>query len=746
MADCDHLQLLVDQSFDPMCVLDRDGGILTVNPAWTEVLGWSAQRLLGRPMQELVHLDDQAAMQAARGRLHGGEALVTLENRCCTSSGDWRQLTWRLSASPCGKVIGVARDSTRAAHLQERLELVEAHLQSLLAQAPMGLHLWEARPDGSVVLVGANPAADRFTGIVTSTRIGKRIEEAFPETARTDLPARYRAVALGEAPPFHLDGLPYKDGKTDGFFDIWLFPVPPRRTAASFIEVPPRLIAERDLRITLDSIGDGVIASDGEGRVVRMNPVAQQLTGWCESDALGRPVDEVFRIVHAETGHRVQSPVERVLREGRTVGLANHTALVRRDGARLQIADSGAPIRLPDGRIAGVVLVFRDVTEEYALQRQLHHARKMDAIGQLAGGIAHDFNNLLGGIMGGADLLARQPLDQRCQRWVEMITSSASRAAELTQKLLAFGRKNQAQSVPFDVVATVHQAASILEHTIDRRIDLRIEVPATPLWMQGDPSQVQSAVLNLCINARDAMPSGGPLRVTMAQAELGALPPCQCSLGDIAPGAHVVIGVTDSGCGIAPDILERIFEPFFTTKGPGKGSGLGLASVFATATAHAGAVTVDSELGRGSAFTLYLPLRPAHPEDESRVAPTGQGQRILVIDDEPAIRETIEVALGERGWAVETAADQQAALAAASRHRPDLVLLDLVMPGMSGADLFAELRRMHPDLRIMLMSGYNLHGARADGLLASGAAGFLQKPFRSDDLAATIARSLAAGI
>ena len=745
MNGSNHLQLLFDHALDPMCVADRDGAFILVNPAWTRVLGWPAERLLGRPMLELIHQDDHAASLAARARLHGGEAMVAFENRYCTRSGDWVWLSWNLSISPDGQVIGVARDITETKRLQQRASSAEDSLDAMLAQAPMGLHLWEVRDDGRLVLVAANPAADRFTGIATAQLIGKPIEEAFPDTVKHGLPDRYRAVALGQAPSFRLDGIPYRDGRIDGFFDVWLFPVPERRTAAFFVEVTPRLIAERDLRITLDSIGDGVIASDAKGLVVRMNPVAQQLTGWSDRDALGRPVDEIFRIVHADTGHRVQSPVERVLREGQVIGLANHTALVRRDGSRLQIADSGAPIRLPDGRITGVVLVFRDVTQEYALQRQLHHARKMDAIGQLAGGIAHDFNNLLGGIMGGADLLARQPLDARCLRWAEMITASASRAAELTQKLLAFGRKGQGQIVAFDVVATVHQAASILEHTIDRLIDLRIEVPTTPLWMKGDPSQVQSAVLNLCINARDAMPSGGQLRITMSQAELGALPPCRCSLGVIEPGTHVAISVTDTGCGISPDILDRIFEPFFTTKGPGKGSGLGLASVFAAASAHAGAVTVDSETSHGSVFTLYLPLRPAHPEDSSTVAPTGAGQRILVIDDEPAIRETVAAALADRGWVVESAADHIAAIAATRSRRPDLVLLDLVMPGMSGVDLFAELRRIHPDLRILLMSGYNLHGARADGLFASGAAGFLQKPFRSDDLAAAVARALAAG-
>lgn len=308
MASCTHLQLLFDHALDPMCVTDRHGAFVLVNPAWTRVLGWPLERLLGRPMLELIHQDDHAATLVARARLHSGEALVAFENRYCTSGGDWRWLSWNASITAEGQVIGVARDITENKLLRQRVSSAEGSLDAMLAQAPMGMHLWEVLDDGRMVLAAANPAADRFTGIATAQLIGKPIEEAFPDTVKHGLPTRYRDVALGQAPPFRLDGIPYRDGRIDGFFDVWCFAVPERRAAAFFVEVTPRLVAERDLRITLDSIGDGVIASDAKGLVVRMNPVAQQLTGWSDCDAVGRPVDEIFRIVHADTGHRCRVP------------------------------------------------------------------------------------------------------------------------------------------------------------------------------------------------------------------------------------------------------------------------------------------------------------------------------------------------------------------------------------------------------------------------------------------------------
>ena len=743
MTKADHLELLFEHTISPMCVADNDDVLQLVNPAWSRLLGWPLDALLGRQMYERIHPDDQAATRAAHARLRSGEAVVTFENRYSTATGDWCCLAWTLTASPSNLILGVARDVTAERRLQQHLATAQGSLDALIANAPMGLHLWEAEEDGRLTLVACNAAADRFTGIATSTLIGRPIEEAFPDTLTHDLPARYRAVALAQAGEFHLENLPYNDQRIHGLFDVWVVPVPPRRVAAFFLEVTPSLLAERDLRITLDSIGDGIIVTNDQARIVRINPVAQQLTGWTSGEALGQPLNDIIRLVHLDSGDALPSRIDRVLSEGLVANQVKNAALQRRDGTRVQIADCASPIRLPDGRISGVVLVFRDITQECAMQRQLHHARKMAAIGQLAGGIAHDFNNLLGGIMGGADLLAHQPLDARCQRWVEMITASTSRAAELTQKLLAFGRKTKVQDIAFDVLSTMHQVTAILEHTLDRRINLQVEVPAAPLWTLGDPSQVQSAIFNLCINARDAMPSGGQLRLSVAQTELTTQPACRCCLGTIQPGAYVEISVTDTGSGIAPEIIERIFEPFFTTKGPGQGTGLGLTSVFSTASAHAGAITVDSEVGHGSTFTLYLPLRQAQPAANRQGQLNGGRQHILVVDDEPAIREIVAAVLAARGWEVDTAADHLAAIDVCRRRRPDLVLLDLVMPGMSGAELFTELRRLHPDLRVLLMSGYNLHGAKADGLLASGAIGFLQKPFRSNDLAATVTRALA---
>jgi PAS domain S-box-containing protein len=750
------LDLFFQNAIDLLCVAGMDGHFKRINPAWTGSLGWSEAELLATPWLDFVHPDDRLATLAAGAELAAGRKVAAFENRYRHKDGSWRRLRWNSQPLAGGLIAAVVRDITEAHGLRERLSAAEAEMAAVLQHAPFGFYLYELRADRSLVLTRANAAADRFTGIDTSPLIGLEIERAFPQLAAVGIPDRYRAVADGSAPAYRMVDLPYDDGRIRGSFDVWVFRVGTSHVAVFFIETTERRNQEEalrqsreDLRITLDSIGDGVIAADRSARVTRINRVAEQLTGWTAAEAIGRHIDEVFDIVNAETGKRVESPVSRVLREGQVVGLANHTALVRKDGIRVQIADSGAPIRDSDGGIAGVVLVFRDVTEEYALQRQLHHAQKMEAVGQLAGGIAHDFNNLLGGILGAAEMIGRRcPLEPRGREWLAMITGSATRAAELTQKLLAFGRKGQAQTVAIDLKSLLHQVAGILEHTLDRNITLRLDLPSAPVWTKGDPSQIQSAVLNLAINARDAMPGGGTLRISLASAELLAAPPCRHQLGQIEPGPCAAIAVSDTGCGIPGELIERIFEPFFTTKGPGQGSGLGLASVFSAAKNHAGAVTVDSDPGRGSSFTIYLPLAPAtgpaaaEPPAASPGEGRGHGRRILVIDDEPAIRDAVAAWLEDDGYQVQTAADGEAGLRcfAAAAQPFDIILLDLVMPGKSGPEVFRAMRSRNPDVRVVLMSGYNLHGAKADALLAEGAAGFMQKPFRFEDLSAAIRR------
>ncbi len=737
---------------DLLCVAGMDGRFRRLNPTWTRVLGWSEGELLARPWLEHVHPDDRAATEAIAGNLTRGEPIIGFINRFHHRDGGWRWLSWDAHVLPDdgGTILAVARDVTETEALRAERDAARRQFEAMVANAPLGLFLWRLRSDGHLVLALANPAADRYTGIPCQALLGKTIEEAFPEVAARGIADRYAAVARGDEPPFQLHGLPYREGSIDGHFDVWAFQAGEGEVAACFFEVTERIAQERallasreDLRITLDSIGDGVIASDREGRITGINRVASELTGWGVAEAKGRAVQEVVAVVHAGTDDPVDDPVGRVLSGGRAELPANHRELVRPDGRRVPVALNASPIRAADGAISGVVLVLRDVSAEHVLQRQLHHAQKLDAVGKLAGGIAHDFNNLLAGVVGACELLAvRLPEGDPDRRWVDLIDGAAARAAELTRKLLAFGRRTPDQALPVELGSVVRQVAGLLERTLERSIALQVEEPRSPLWLRGDPSQLQSALLNLCLNARDAMPGGGTLRLSLADAA-PAPPGDAVLLGQMPDGCRAMLSVTDTGHGIEEHLLERIFEPFFTTKPAGRGSGLGLASVYAAAKAHGGAIAVRSKPGAGARFDLFLPLDPtlagsAVRPSGSTIPAVGRRRRILVVDDEEPIRSAVAAWLEQSGHQALTAADGDAAIAAlAVEPHPDLVLLDLAMPGRSGIETFSILRERVPGLPVLLMSGYNPHAA--DDLLAAGACGFLQKPFRAADLAGAIA-------
>lgn len=502
--------------------------------------------------------------------------------------------------------------------------------------------------------------------------------------------------------------------------------------------------SEENLKITLNSIGDAVIATDDNSRVIRMNPVAEKLTGWTASEAIGRPLADIFRIVRRESREVLENPAGKILADGIVTGLSDDTVLIARNGSEHQIAESGAPIRNADGEMVGVVLVFRDVTKEMALQEQLLQSRKMETIGQLAGGIAHDFNNMLGGIIGAAELLKKRlPHDPKTSKFLGMIMDSAERAADLTKKLLAFSRKQHIGSTPVDVHSALRNTLSLLENTIDRRIRIHTDLTAETSMVVGDPAQLQGAFLNICINAAQAMSEGGDLSIFTQVTELDKAY-CEASRFNLQPGLFLEVAIRDNGCGIPPENLERIFEPFFTTKEQGRGTGLGLASVFGTVQTHNGAVTAYSEVGRGSSFSVLLPLSDAQPVpvDSTAQVKSGRGT-ILIVDDEGVMRATAAAILEDLGY--------QVLLAENGRHgievfrnqykAVDLVLLDMIMPEMNGRDCFVEMKKIDPGARIVLSSGFTQNDDLTE-LRAAGLAGFIRKPYRSTTLSRTIAAVL----
>jgi PAS domain S-box-containing protein len=383
-----------------------------------------------------------------------------------------------------------------------------------------------------------------------------------------------------------------------------------------------------------------------------------------------------------------------------------------------------------------------------AMEERLRQSEKMEAIGRLAGGVAHDFNNQLVGIMGFAELLLARATDEATRAQVERILTASRRAADLTRQLLAFGRRGQLVSVPVDLNATIREVIDLLDRSIDKRIRVHQALVAARPATLGDPSLLQSALLNVALNARDAMPEGGDLtfateNVVLDEGDSRRAGP------EAHAGKYVRVRIADTGVGMDAEMLRRVFEPFFTTKEPGKGTGMGLAAVYGTVQAHGGWVDVASQVGAGTTFALYLPeaevegVAVALPPPPA-AKPAATSAHLLVADDEEIVREMMTEALTDLGYRVTTCVDGEEAVDAYRTHwrEIDLVILDLIMPKIGGHEAFLAMERCNADLRVLLCSGYSLsEGARAL-LTQRGVVGFLQKPFEVDELARVVAEAL----
>jgi PAS domain S-box-containing protein len=495
---------------------------------------------------------------------------------------------------------------------------------------------------------------------------------------------------------------------------------------------------EQWLAATLGSIGDGVIATDEVGRVRFMNALAERLTGWTQADALGLGVTEVFRIVGEKTREPVPNPVLEALKKGEPVTLVAGTLLIAKGGSERPIDDSAAPIRDVNGNVSGVVLVFRDDSERRRLEEHLRQAQKMEAVGRLAGGIAHDFNNLMTVVNGYSQLLRDNgdltPADRG--QYLDLIRDAGQRAAGLTQQILAFSRKQVLVPTVLSLNACVRDIGLMVRRLIGEHITLVTETAPDLGPVKADPTQVGQVLLNLAVNARDSMPTGGRLEVSTANVALDER--VTRDHPDVPPGVYAMLSVRDTGMGIPPDVLAHVFEPFFTTKGGGQGTGLGLATVYWIVKQSGGHIEVESTVGAGTTFRVYLPLveepLPTRPDTGTGEA-LGGTETVLLVEDEDSVRQMTKLILERHGYTVLEASDGEMGIQASRDHAGTihLLLCDLVMPNLSGRELAEAVVAARPGVRVLFMSGYTEDILVHQGV-ESSAADFLHKPFTLDSL------------
>jgi two-component system cell cycle sensor histidine kinase/response regulator CckA len=411
--------------------------------------------------------------------------------------------------------------------------------------------------------------------------------------------------------------------------------------------------------------------------------------------------------------------------------------LTDRSGEPHRIAESTAAIRDREGGIVGAVLVFRDITEQHRIEEQLRQAQRMESLGNLAGGVAHDFNNLLSPILGYVDLALQElPKTDPLHGDLVVVRQAAERAAGLTRQLLAVSRKQVLEFQVLDINSVLSEVRGILRHLV--REDIEIELlPGPDLGLvRADASQVHQTVVNLVVNACDAMPEGGRLRIETQNALLGA---GSDTRGEIPPGPYVALIISDTGAGILPELLPRIFDPFFTTKARGRGTGLGLATVFGIASQHGGSLAVESTPGEGSTFRVYFPRvdgPTVSPERNAvEVKQLRGSETVLVMEDDESVRALTRDMLTHLGYEVLAPETIEQALELVASHPSSihLLLTDVVMPGMSGHKLCEKARSLRPDLKVLFMSGY-ADDEIANHVLVGDRPSFLQKPFSVKNL------------
>jgi PAS domain S-box-containing protein len=639
------------------------------------------------------------------------------------------------------RALDLRRARTEQARAEEARRQGEERFRALIEHGADAVAL--VAPDGTLLF--ASHSIERLLGFAPVELVG---HPGFEQVHPDDVPRVYSALRDIIASPGTPAGLElrwrHKDGSWRNIDAVAVDRLAEPAVGAivvNFRDVTERHTAEAALRESeeryrtlVEGVRDIIFALSPEGTIASLNPAFETITGWRREEWVGQPFE---RLVHPEDLPLALELLGRVVRgELRPASQFR----VRTAKGDYRVGEFSATPQLREGRLVGILGIGRDVTERVQLEQQLRQAQKMEAVGRLAGGIAHDFNNILTAITGYADLLLEDlgATDPRRQD-ADEIHKAADRAAGLTRQLLAFSRQQVLQPTVIEVNKLVGDLEKMLRRLLGEDVELTTRLAPTTGRVKADPGQLEQVIMNLAVNARDAMPTGGKLTLETGNMDLD-----ESYAADHYParaGPFVMLAVSDTGIGMSEETQAHMFEPFFTTKEKGKGTGLGLATVYGIIKQSGGFIWVYSELGHGTTFKLYLPRVQELAERASEPAqaparPARGTETVLVVEDEAPVRSIARQVLERHGYTVLEAPSAEAALDLVTRYSGTihLLLTDVVMPGLNGRELATKLASLRPDARVIFMSGYTDDAVTRHGVLEPGSA-YVQKPFTPDAIA-----------
>lgn len=515
----------------------------------------------------------------------------------------------------------------------------------------------------------------------------------------------------------------------------------PFQYVAIRFDITERKLAEDRIRqqaALINTASDAIFVCDLNHRILFWNKGAERIYGWSVNEVMGRDladilyngdpaeINEGMRVVN-ETGDWI-SEARQKTRDGKTVVIQRRWTLVRNE------------MDQPDY----ILIINTDITEQKTAEEHLFRAQRMESIGTLAGGIAHDLNNILSPIMMAVDMLRMNAADEKTIKWLDIMKENAERGAELVRQVLTFARGMAGERIPVQVKHVVKDLVGVLSQTLPKSITVTHDFDPDPWTISADPTQIHQILMNVCINARDAMPNGGTISIRIRNISIDENY-ARMNM-DAEPGNYVMIEVKDNGTGMSADVIKRIFDPFFTTKDIGEGTGLGLSTALTIIKSHGGFINVYSEPGKGSRFSIYLPSAEAPEESQPEAKPAlphGNDELILIVDDEENIRNIAAATLESFGYRTLNAVDGTEALAVYSQNSGsiDLVLTDMAMPYMDGPSLIRALRKMDPEIKVIAMSGL-FNEAKFEELTSLNVQAVISKPYSAETLLTTLSSVL----